>query len=281
MDTAAIGPLVEVSWLKDHLHDADLKVVDVRWYLSAKLRGGDAYEEGHIPGALFLDLDTDLSAPLGPGRHPLPDQEAFERSMRRAGIADADFVVGYDDAGGSIAARLWWLLRWYGHPRVAVLDGGLQAWVAAGGALSKETPERTPSDFRAKPPPREWILEKDTVRRMTKAGHAALLDVRAPERYQGVFEPVDARPGHIPGAKNAPWSDTLEGGRLKTPDALRRQYALLGVRTDEPAVVYCGSGVTACLPLLALSLAGLPGKLYPGGWSEWASDSSLPAETSP
>jgi thiosulfate/3-mercaptopyruvate sulfurtransferase len=257
-----------------------VRVVDVRWYLSRKRRGGDAYEEGHIPGAPFLDLDTDLSAPRGPGRHPLPQREAFEQAMQRAGMNDDDLVVGYDDAGGSIAARLWWLLRWYGHPSVAVLDGGLQAWVGAGGSLTTAVPAPARGNFRAKAQRNDWIVEKEAVRRMSEAHRPLLLDARAPERYRGELEPIDARPGHIPGAKNAPWADTLEGGHFKKPAALRRQYLDLGATADESTVVYCGSGVTACLPLLALSLAGLPGRLYPGGWSDWASDPSLPAETS-
>jgi thiosulfate/3-mercaptopyruvate sulfurtransferase len=272
------GPLATVSCLKNHLHDLDLKVVDVRWYLSKSKHGGDAYEEGHIPGALFLDLDTDLSAPSGPGRHPLPTAEAFEKALRHAGVDARSFVVAYDDAGGSIAARLWWLLRWFGHENVAILDGGLQAWVASGGKLSTEVPTSREGDFLAKPPLVGWTLDKNEVR---GTGGTLLLDARAPERYRGEIEPIDARPGHIPGARSAPWSELLEGGHLKTADALRRQFLALGAKPDEPTVVYCGSGVTACLPLLGLSVAGLPGKLYPGGWSDWAGDASLPAEIGP
>jgi thiosulfate/3-mercaptopyruvate sulfurtransferase len=279
MSSALQGPLASVAWLKDHLHDSDLKVVDVRWYLSRTKHGGDAYEEGHIPGALFLDLDADLSAPSGPGRHPLPEGDAFEKALRRAGINARSLVIAYDDAGGSIASRLWWLLRWFGHERVAVLDGGLQAWVASGGKLTTELPAATAGDFRVKPPPPDWIVDRAEVHQISEAGRPLLLDARAPERYRGEIEPIDARPGHIPGARSAPWTEMLEGGHhLKTAEELRGQFLALGAKTDEPTVLYCGSGVTACLPLLAMCIAGLPGKLYPGGWSDWARHPSLPAE---
>ena len=282
MATADPPPLTDVTWLKAHLDDPNVRVVDVRWYLSKTKHGGDAYDEGHLPCALFLDLDTDLSAPSGAaGRHPLPEAKALEKALRRVGINGRSHVVAYDDAGGSIAARLWWLLRWFGHPRVSVLDGGLQAWVASGGKLSTEVPVSAEGDFRVKDPPEGWIVEKAEARRLSQGAHTLILDARAPERYRGEIEPIDARPGHIPGAKSAPWSEVLEHGRLKGVDALRRQFLALGAKPDESTVVYCGSGVTACLPLLALSIAGLPAKLYPGGWSEWARDASLPAETGP
>jgi thiosulfate/3-mercaptopyruvate sulfurtransferase len=283
MSPGLTGPLATIAWLKDHLHDDHVKVVDVRWYLSKSKHGGDAYGDGHIPGALFLDLDTDLSAPSGPGRHPLPSLEAFEKALRGAGIDEGDLVVAYDDAGGSIAARLWWLLRWFGHENVAILDGGLQAWVGSGGKLTTEVPTPKEGNFRAKPPPAGWTFDKNDVRGFAAKGTSAplLLDARAPERYRGEIEPIDARPGHIPGAKSAPWSEVLDGGHLKGADALRRQFLALGAKTDEPTVVYCGLGVTACLPLVALTIAGLPGKLYPGGWSDWAGDPELPAALGP
>jgi thiosulfate/3-mercaptopyruvate sulfurtransferase len=277
MSPGSSGPLVDVAWLKAHLHDPEVRVVDVRWYLSKHRHGGDAYEEGHIPGAFFLDLDEDLSAPSGPGRHPLPESAALEKALRRVGINANSFVVAYDDAGGSIAARLWWLLRWFGHENVAVLDGGLQSWVASGEKLSTEVPASAEGNFRAKSPPADWILDRAAV----QAERPLLFDARAPERYRGEIEPIDARPGHIPGARSAPWSEFLEDGRLKSAEALRAQLFALGASPDRASVVYCGSGVTACLPLLAMSIAGLPGKLYPGGWSDWAGDASLPAELGP
>jgi thiosulfate/3-mercaptopyruvate sulfurtransferase len=270
--------VVDVPWLKEHLGEAELRVVDVRWYLSKHRHGGDAYDEGHIPGASFLDLDADLSAPSGPGRHPLPDADGFGRALQRVGIGSKSFVVAYDDAGGSIASRLWWLLRWFGHDRVAILDGGLQAWVAAGGALSTEVPAPTEGDFRAQRPPADWNIDRAEASRLSQSGEVLLLDARAPERYRGEIEPIDARPGHIPGAGSAPWSEMLVGGHLKDADSLRRQFLALGAKADVPTVLYCGSGVTACLPILAMSIAGLPAKLYCGGWSDWASDPSLHAE---
>jgi thiosulfate/3-mercaptopyruvate sulfurtransferase len=275
----SFGPLVDVAWLHAHAGDPDVRVIDVRWYMRDR-RGADEYARGHVPGAVFVDLDRDLSAPVGPGRHPLPAREAFERAMRRAGVSAQTRVVAYDDAGGSIAARLWWLLRYFGHARVAVLDGGLPAWTAAGHPLVAEVPAVPEGTFTAAPPRDEATVDKAYVAAARTREGVLLLDARAPERYRGEVEPVDARPGHIPGARNAPWAGNLEAGRFRSPEALRARFEELGVRDAREAIVYCGSGVTACHDLLAMERAGLPGaKLYVGSWSDWAQDPSLPGAT--
>lgn len=275
----ALGPLVSATWLKKHLKDRKLRVVDVRWYLQGK-DGREEYAKGHIPGAVFVDLEGDLTARYGPGRHPVPSPEQLDEAMQAAGISDDSIVVAYDDAGGSIAARLWFLFELYGHGgQVLVLDGGLQAWTSEGGALSTDEAAPKRGDFKARAMKRS-VLDKHQVERRRGQRGVVLLDARAPERYRGDLEPVDARPGHIPGAKNAPWAANLENGRFKDRAALRKQYAALGVGGDAEAIFYCGSGVTACHDLLALEVAGFPAKrthLYEGSWSDWAKDPFRPA----
>lgn len=273
----AFGPLVSAAWLREHLRDPDLRVIDMRWYLAAK-RGADEYLKGHVPGAVFVDLERDLTPPRGPGRHPIPPPALFEAAMRRAGVSSNTRVVAYDDAGGSIAARLWWLLRYYGHDAVAVLDGGIAAWVAEGGALERQTPVLTHGDWSAATPRAEWVVDKAYVDAARRACRALLLDARAPERYRGESEPVDARPGHIPGASSAPWMGNLREGSFLSPDELRARYEALGATGGREVIAYCGSGVTACHNLLAMEIAGIRGaKLYEGSWSDWARDASLPA----
>jgi thiosulfate/3-mercaptopyruvate sulfurtransferase len=197
--------------------------------------------------------------------------------MRRAGVDPASRVVVYDDAGGSIAARLWWLLRYYGHDRVAVLDGGLSAWVGAGFALSTEIPTPPHGRFSAAPPRRDWVVDRAFVANARAASGVLLLDARAPERFRGEVEPVDARPGHIPGARSAPFARNLDEGRFRSPAALRAHYAALGAESAREIIAYCGSGVTACHDLLALERAGFLGaKLYEGSYSDWARDPTLP-----
>ena len=262
------GPLVSASWLAEHLNEVAL--IDVRWYLDGR-SGRAAYEAGHIPGAVWVDLDTALADPPSKeaGRHPLPAPGRFAKAMSDAGIGDgAPPVVAYDDNGGMSAARLVWLLRALGHP-AALLDGDLAAWK---GSREVATPDPTPAVFTAQPWPAELLVNLDEV---TKA--PVLLDARAPERYRGEVEPLDARPGHIPGAANAPWQANLEDGKFASAAVLRERFERLGVADQEP-VVYCGSGVTACHTLLALEAAGIQGaKLYPGSWSQWSGDPDRPA----
>lgn len=283
-------PLVTTEWLAAHLHDPQVRVADVRWYLpTVGKQGRQEYLAGHIPGAVFVDLDTELagSAERGPGRHPLPAPDAFALAMVRAGIGDDTLVVAYDDAGGAIAARLWWLLRYFGHQRVAVLDGGIARWVTEGRPL--EQSPSTPADVNSAGarftlrPHSDWVVDKVTVQALAGRPDAVVLDARAAERYEGQSEPVDARPGHIPGAHSAPFAGNLGAeGRFLPATTLRRRFEELGVTPGKPVVAYCGSGVTACHNLLALHLAGFPdAKLYEGSWSDWSRDPSLPAATGP
>jgi thiosulfate/3-mercaptopyruvate sulfurtransferase len=256
------GPLVSADWLRAHLHDDDVRVIDFRWYLDGP-KGRDAYERGHVPGAVFVELD-DVTGREGGGRHPLPTRTQFETAMRAAGIGDATKVVAYDDTGGSIAARLWFLLDLFGHGAQAVLDGGLQAW---GEPLETTSVSAPPADFRAGEPDRSRILDFAAVRDLREV---PLLDARAGERYRGEKEPIDPKAGHIPGAFSAPFSENLgPDGRFKSPAELRARFARLGA--EDGAVVYCGSGVNATHNLLAMELAGVPnGRLYAGSWSDWS-----------
>lgn len=278
MGVDSFGPLVSAAWLRDHLSDGDLRVLDLRYYLDGR-SGPDAYRRGHLPGAVFCDLEADLSqkAPVG-GRHPLPERGAFEQAMRRLGVDASSRVVAYDDQKGMVAGRLWWLLRYFGHDAVAVLDGGLQAW---GEPLETEwvTPEL--GDFVAAVPHTDWKVEYEEVRAL--GPQTLLLDARAGERFRGEEESVDPVGGHIPGARSAPYAGNLgPDGRFKTPEELRQRYRDLGVTSGAETVVYCGSGVSACNDLLALELAGLSGaRLYPGSWSDWSRRPDAGVETGP
>ncbi len=256
-----IGPLVSAEWLREHLGDRDVRVIDFRWYLLDR-NGREEYVRGHIPGAVFVDLDAVTGQ--GAGRHPLPAAWQVQDEMQKAGVADTTKVVVYDDAGGSVAARLWFLLGWFGHDAQAVLDGGLQAW---GGPLEAGAASVARSTFRSKPPDRTRILDFEAVRGLEGV---PLLDARAGERYRGDIEPVDPKAGHIPGAVSAPWMGNLgPDGRFKSPGQLRERFSELGV--DDSAVAYCGSGVNACHHLLAMEVAGLRnGRLYAGSWSDWS-----------
>jgi thiosulfate/3-mercaptopyruvate sulfurtransferase len=278
-----VRDLVTTEWLAPRLGDPALRVVDVRWYLDPARKGRDAYAAGHIPGAVFLDVDADLSAPGGGrgraiGRHPWPSAEQVSGIMGGAGIGRDTRVVAYDDQGGAVAARLWYLLRAHGHDDTAVLDGGIVKWMAEGRPVTTAVPSVSASSFAARLRP-GYVLTKADV--LGREATRPLLDARAPERYRGETEPVDLRAGHIPGARNAPFSGNLTAGAQPVflpPAELRERYAALGAEGAAP-VVYCGSGVTACHDLLALHLAGLAGSLYAGSWSEWSADESLPIET--
>jgi thiosulfate/3-mercaptopyruvate sulfurtransferase len=278
-----LNALVTTEWLAAQIGAPDLCVADVRWYLDPARRGRDAYAAGHIPGAVFLDMDEDLSAPGGgrgrpSGRHPWPGSEQVARVMSAAGIGPGVRVVAYDDQAGAMAARLWYLLRAYGHDAVAVLDGGLAKWTAEGRAV--ETNPITPAPAVFVPRPREgWVLDKAAMVR--EGPRSVVLDARAGERYRGESEPIDARAGHIPQARNAPYRENLTAQPIpvfRDAGELRARYAELGA-DREPPIVYCGSGVTACHDLLALELAGLRGRLYAGSWSEWSADPALPVAT--
>lgn len=277
-------PLISTDELARRLGEPHLRVIDARWYLDPTRRASDAYAAGHIPGAVFIDLESGLSAPGGgrglpAGRHPWPSPEQVARVMGAAGVTDGVTVVAYDDAAGAVAARLWFVLRAHGHADVAVLDGGLVKWLAEGRALDTTAPSVAPSAFV--PRLRADLLVDKRFMRALAPGQELVLDARFGERYRGEVEPIDPRAGHIPGARNAPFSANLTPGPVpvfRAPDELREHYAALGAHEREP-IVYCGSGVNACHDLLALDLCGLRGRLYAGSWSEWSCDPALPAAT--
>lgn len=252
-------------------------VLDVRWQLGGP-NGRTAYEAGHLPGAVYVDLDTELAGPPGGGggRHPLPDPESFGAAMRRAGVSSDRSVVVYDGGQGWAAARAWWLLRWAGHGDVRVLDGGLAAW---DGELSTDVPRPREGDFRAKPGELP-VLDADGAAALARIG--VLLDARAGERYRGDVEPIDRVGGHIPGALSAPTGENVgEDGRYLPAARLADRFAALGASGDAEIGVYCGSGVSGAHEVLALEIAGLRAALYPGSWSEWTSDASRPVATGP
>src|SRR4051794_30658919 len=275
------SPIISPEALFAQLARPDLRIVDVRWVLGTPGGGRARYDAGHLPGALFLDLDTDLAAPSGPGRHPLPEPRVFRERLETAGIGSGDEVVAYDDAGGSIAARLWWMLDNLGHERVAVLDGGITAWQAAGYPVTTDPP---PARRRGHLELRDsWTNITDREQVAAGLGSMVLLDARAAPRYRGEVEPIDRVAGHIPTAVNAPSSANLSGdGRLLDGAALAAHFESLGAdRTDIPVVTSCGSGVTACFTSLAMRVAGLRDPiLYPGSYSDWT-QSGLDIATGP
>lgn len=262
--------------------DPSLVIVDCRFQLNDKGAGRRAYDAGHVPGACYADLEADLSGPIVPGvsgRHPLPALSELTPRLRAWGVTSGARVIAYDDAGGAMAARLWWLLRWLGHDEVFVCDGGYQAWLAAGGEPTREVPRPLPGNFE--PRPRAgWVVSTAEV--ANRAASTLLLDARAQERYRGEVEPIDAVPGHIPGAVCVPFGENLaEGGVFADRARLAARYrAVVGNTPAEHVVVYCGSGVTACHDILAAEHAGLGVfRLYAGSYSEWIADSSRPVNT--
>lgn len=268
--------VVTAAWLAEHLDE--VIVADVRWAMAGP-PGRERYAQGHIPGAYFVDLDVDLSAPDTPGgRHPLPPSETFAAMLSRVGYDGTRRIVAYDDRNGAVAARLWWMLRYFGLEEGAVLDGGLQAWTAAGGALSTEAPAPVgivpPTLLRRD----ELVVNADDV--ASRGDDVLLLDARSGPRFRGEEEPIDPRAGHIPGAVSAFWEGNLDGDAMASEATLRERYAGLGLDVKRPVVVYCGSGVTACHDLLALSMIGRhDARLYVGSWSDWSSDANRPCAT--
>jgi thiosulfate/3-mercaptopyruvate sulfurtransferase len=271
------GPLITPQELIDRLEQTTL--LDVRWSLDGP-PGIDEYLQGHIPGAVFVDLDRELSAPPGPGgRHPLPDAWSFTAAMRAAGVSSERPVIVYDAGTSMAAARAWWLLRYFGHGHVAVLDGGLAAWTAAGYPIATQPVVGGHGDFVATPGGMP-LVDAAGAARLAEAG--VLLDSRAPERYSGETEPVDPIAGHIPGARNRPTTANVdEQGRFRPSDALREEFRGLGVDGGAQVGAYCGSGVAAAHQVLALELAGYPAALYAGSWSEWITDPSRPVARGP
>lgn len=271
------APVVDAGWVREHRER--IVLADVRWYLDGR-SGREAHLTGHLPGAVWVDVDTVLSAPPSEsgGRHPLPDEREFARALGTLGIGDDTTVVAYDDSGGAYAARLVWLLRRTGG-RAALLDGGLQAWDGGleTGPVVPVPVTRTPVSW-----PKELLRTADEVEASLAAGTAVVLDARAPDRYSGATVlPSDVRSGHVPGARSAPWAANLtDEGRFAPAARLAAHYAALGVTPGTDVVVYCGSGVTACHDLLALELAGVPtAALYPGSWSAWSADPSRAVAT--
>ena len=271
--------LVDVATLRAHLDDPNWLVVDVRHQLSDTGYGERAYAEAHIPGAVFLHCDRDLSGPMTGcnGRHPLPDREQLAERLGRVGIGSATQVVVYDDAQGMIAGRLWWLLRWLGHDAVALLDGGLQAWQAAGGEMTALLPNLEPRVCVARP--QDLKVDADYVLGRIETPHMQLVDARGPDRFRGDNETIDPVGGHIPGAVNRFFKDNLlSDGRFKPTAELRAEWlAILAGSPPDVVIHQCGSGVSACLNMLAMEIAGLPGsRLYAGSWSEWCADPGRP-----
>jgi thiosulfate/3-mercaptopyruvate sulfurtransferase len=279
-------PLTSVPDLASALAgDAPPVLLDVRWRLGGP-PGIESFRAGHIPAAVYIDLDTQLAGPGGTGgRHPLPATADFEAAMRAAGVRSGHPVVVYDDADGTIAARAWWLLRYHGHERVQVLDGGLTAWTAAGLPVSTQDEHAEPGDFSAEPGQMP-VLDADGAAALADSG--ILLDARAPARYRGETEPVDPVAGHIPGALSAPTAENVtSAGTFRPAEELRTRFTALGVQfaddgTQGPPVgAYCGSGVTAAHEVLALELAGAQAALYVGSWSGWITDPDRPVATGP
>jgi len=275
--------LIDAESLADLLGDPRLRLFDCRFDLARPDDGRARYLDGHLPGALYADINRDLAAPVTAtsGRHPLPSPADFEARLRSWGVNAESRVVAYDDGNGMYAARLWWMLRWLGHDEVAVLDGGLRRWRQLDLPLTDEVPQPASGNFVARPRT-SLAVGAAAVLDASADPRARILDARAPERYRGEIEPIDAVAGHVPGARNHPFVESLDGeGRFLPPDALLAAFArsLDGV-PPERTIAMCGSGVTACHLLLALEHAGLPGALlYPGSWSEWSSDRSRPVRT--
>lgn len=275
-------PVISTAELADLLDsDHPPTVLDVRWRLTGP-SGRDSYERGHVPEAVFVDVDTELSGKPGTeGRHPLPEPAVLQRTLRAAGVSGSRPVVVYDDGDGSVAARAWWLLRWGGHRRVAVLDGGFAAWSAEGRPVETNIVRPEPGDVVIRPGALP-VLDADDAASLARSG--VLLDARAPQRYTGEVEPVDPKAGHVPGAINSPFTEHLdENGRWRSAEELARHFAELGVGPETPVGVYCGSGITACSVVLALELAGhpRPAALYAGSWSNWVADPDRPVATGP
>lgn len=273
--------LIDVRTLHRHHREPDWRVIDARFSLADADQGAREYAEGHVPGAVYAHLDDDLSGPIVPGvtgRHPLPSVERAVAVFSRLGIDESMQVAVYDGAGGSVAARVWWMLRWLGHDAVAVVDGGWPAWTAEGLPVTRDVPQAAPRDFKADVRP-HLATDVEGVDGYRVNVDWAVLDARTPERFRGEQEPIDPVAGHIPGARCASFDGNLgEDGRFLPPEELKRRFeVLLGGIPAERAVNYCGSGVSACHNLLAIAHAGLgDAVLYPGSWSEWITDEDRP-----
>lgn len=279
--------LIDAASLASRMDRGGVRVFDVRHDLANPAAGWLAHREARVPQAVFLDVDADLSGARtsGNGRHPLPQREAFHTLVKHAGVGEDDLVVAYDAQGGTMAARLWWMMRWLGHSRVAILDGGWQAWRAAGLPVEEVALDKVrelPGESSRPLPLADSLVatvDADTLMANLEAAELMVLDARAKARYLGEVEPLDPVAGHIPGALNRPHTTNLDAaGRFKPAEALRREFSSVLDGRDPIAVVHqCGSGITACHNLVAMEHAGLHGsRLYPGSWSEWCSDPLRP-----
>lgn len=278
------GPLVSVKTLREHLRDGGWRVVDCRFELAAPGKGQADYVAGHVPGAVYAHLDTDLAGPVGPatGRHPLPPPEDFIARLEQWGIGPQTRVVVYDQGGGAIAARLWWMLQWVGHPSAALLDGGYAAWLAADGEVSTDLPSPARNRYPAQADPGMVIDTPELLGLLRQGMTTPLLDARDPARFAGRTEPIDSKAGHVPGARNFPYAANLhEDGSWKDAAALRALWReALGEDGSRPWIAMCGSGVTACHLALSAAVAGYRApRLYAGSWSEWIRDEERPIAT--
>jgi thiosulfate/3-mercaptopyruvate sulfurtransferase len=267
--------LIQVETVAERLGNPTWVLVDCGFDLADPDAGERAYREAHVPGAHYAHLDRDLAAPITPasGRHPLPDPETLAARLAAWGADEHSQLIAYDASGGAFAARLWWLSNWLGHDRVAVMDGGRQAWESAGLPLDAERPKAGQGNFEIRVRPNLAISTANLPAAM--ASGQTLIDARTPERFRGEVEPLDTKAGHVPGAMNHPFQKNLDAsGRFLPADVLLERYArTLGGRTSDPVICMCGSGVTACHTLLALEIAGIEGgRLYAGSWSEWIRD---------
>lgn len=269
------SPLVSVAWLAAHLHDPQVAIADCRFNLMQPDAGRQQYQLAHIPGAYYLDLNQDLSSPVQPhgGRHPLPQPETLTKTLRQIGMNSRPtptLLVAYDDSRLAFAARCWWLLHYLGHPQVAVLDGGWSAWTGAGYSTTSDVPLDQTGNFTPHLQP-DRVVDIHQVKARKELPNVTLVDSRESDRYRGEREPIDPIAGHIPGAVNYPWQDvTTDTGILRAIAEQQQRWATLSA--NDEVIVYCGSGVTACVNLLSLELAGMTtGKLYAGSWSDWCS----------
>lgn len=273
-------PLISVAELVSQLNDPDLVIVDCRHELADPASGSSAYSTGHIPGAIHLHLDNDLSGPKtgSNGRHPLPNPQTLAQTLGAVGIHRGSHVVAYDSGGVSVAARLWWMLEWLGHDRVQVLDGAYPAWQAAGMPIATEVTQYPPANFEVDLQP-DHLVRVDQVQANLATQEFLLVDARSAERFRGIGETLDPVGGHIPQAANRFYQNNLDAvGRFKAPEVLQAEWqAIIGQRSAQQTMHQCGSGVTACQNLLALAAAGMKGgRLYAGSWSEWCADPARP-----
>lgn len=277
----AYNTILSVETLQENLNNPTWAILDCRFYLQETERGYQEYLASHIPGAIYIHLDRDLSGEIIPGktgRHPLPDSQTFAERLSSWGIDNSTQVIAYDNMGGAIAARLWWMLRWVGHDQVAVLDGDWQAWSKQGSPVESGENWRERREFQAREHP-EYIATVEEVEQVREDDNYMLLDARSPQRYWGLEEPIDSKAGHIPGAVTAPYENnlTLEGYFLSADELRERFEVLLEGVPPAQVIMYCGSGVTSAHNLIAMMVAGYEmGLLYPGSWSEWITDPARP-----